>query len=115
LLNPADVGTRDPAQFPRVDGLTRTYYSGTFQPVYTSEQADYTSSEAIGTVVARVDAAAKAAGWTMTTVTETAPNGGKNVAEAWTKGSANASINYAQPINATGTQLNLQVYVRLSN
>jgi hypothetical protein len=115
LLNPADVGTRDPAQFPRVDGLTRTYYSGTFQPVYTSEQADYSSSDAIGTVVARVDAAAKAAGWTMTTVTETAPNGGKNVAESWTKGSANASVNYAQPINATGTQLNLQVYVRLSD
>lgn len=115
MLNPADVGSRDPAQFPRVDGLTRTYYSGTFQPVYTSEQADYTSSEAIETVVARVDAAAKAAGWTMTTVTETAPNGGKNVAESWTKDSANASVNYAQPVNATGTQINLQVYVRLSN
>jgi hypothetical protein len=114
LLNPADVGSRDPAQFPRVDGLTRTSYEGTFQSTYTSEGANYTSTEAIEQLVARVDAAAKAAGWTMTTVTETAPNGGKNVGETWTKPSANATVSYSQPINATGTQFSLQVYVQLA-
>jgi len=114
VLNPADVGAHDPAQFPRVEGLTRTYYSGTFQPTYTSESANYTSTESIEQLVARVDAAAKAAGWTMTTITETAPNGGKSVGEGWTKApGASATVGYSQPIGASGTEFSLQVYIQL--
>lgn len=112
-LNPDDVGSRDPAQFPRVEGLTRTYYSGTFQTGYTSEQATYTSTDPIEQLVARVDAAAKAAGWTMTTVTESAPDGEKRVAEAWVKGGASVSLSYQQPVKATGTQMSVVVYVQL--
>jgi hypothetical protein len=43
----ADRGTRDPILFPRVPGLTRTGYSGTYQKAYTNETARYASQEQI--------------------------------------------------------------------
>jgi len=112
VTNPADQGSRDPADFPRVSGLTRLEYSGTYQKTYTSEQATYTTTEAIYQLVARVDAAAKAAGWSMTTLEEGAISSGKSVAEGWTKPAGTVSVSYReQP--AGGTQLALQVYLQI--
>ncbi|MEO6003736.1 MAG: hypothetical protein ABIZ04_27430 [Opitutus sp.] len=112
VTNPADQGSRDPAEFPRVSGLTRVQYSGTYQKTYTSEQATYTSTDAIYQLVARVDAAAKAAGWSMTTLEEGTFSSGKSVAEGWTKLGGTVSVSYReQP--AGGTQFALQVYLQI--
>jgi hypothetical protein len=110
--NPADQGSRDPAEFPRVSGLTRVVYSGTFQKTYTSEQATYTSTEAIYQLVARVDAAAKAAGWTMTSLDEETISSGKSVAESWTTSTGTASVSYREQPTG-GSQLAVQVYLRI--
>jgi hypothetical protein len=113
VFNSADQGSRDPAAFPRAAGLTRVSYSGTYQDTYTSEQASYTSVETIYQVVAKVEAAAKAAGWSMTTLSESETSSGKSVAQGWVKAPATVSVSYFEPRNASGTQLSLQVYVRI--
>jgi len=54
----------------------RVAYSGTFQSGYTSEDASYTATESFSSLVQRVEAAAKAAGWTTGTLEEgTSANG----------------------------------------
>jgi hypothetical protein len=108
----SDSGSRDPAQFPRVSGLTREYYSGNYLPTYTNEQARYNTPEAIDALVARVDAAAKAAGWTLAMMNEATNAGSKTVGERWLKGPAAATLDFSQ--TTAGTQLQVQVHITLA-
>ena len=109
----ADQGSRDPAAFPRVEGLTRISYSGTYQKTYTNEQASYSSPETIYQLVGRVDVAAKAAGWTLTSLSEADSPNGKTVSESWTRPSATASVSFQGLKDGSGAKLSIAVYVQI--
>jgi hypothetical protein len=110
--NPADIGTRDPAEFPRVPDLKRTYYNGSFFDNYTSEQAYYMSPQRIYDLVSRITAAAKAAGWTLRGHSEDSSGSRKSVSMSWARAKATASLNFSEQ-EAGGTQLQLSVSVQL--
>jgi hypothetical protein len=95
--NPADQGTRDPAEFPRVEGLTRVSYTGYFQPTYTQEEAGYTTAEDIFAVARRVDEAARGADWTLAQMSENNSSNGRSVSQRWTRPQTEAWVNFLQP------------------
>lgn len=108
----SERGARDPAQFPRVSGLTRTNYSGTFQRTYTNETASYASAEKIGDLVARVEAAATAAGWELRNLSESGSSQGRQVSQSWRKNSASAELTFFELKDRNTTQMNLAVMVQ---
>ena len=112
-INPADIGTRDPAEFPRVSQLTRTYYNGSFFENYTAEQAYYTSPQAIYDLVSRIAAAAKAAGWILRGHSEDSSGSRKSVSMSWARASATASLNFSEQ-ESGGTLLQLSVSIQLN-
>jgi hypothetical protein len=95
--NPADQGTRDPAEFPRVEGLTRVSYTGYFQPTYTQEEASYTTADDIFAVARRVDDAARSAGWSLAQMSEGNSSNGRSVSQRWTRPQAEAWVTFLQP------------------
>jgi hypothetical protein len=108
--SPADQGSRDPVDFPRVTGLTRVSYSGTFQKAYTSESATYTSTEDVQKLMARISDAAQAAGWEQLTLAEQgAPPNGRTVSASWSKPQVQAQVSCSDRREG-GTTVNVQVY-----
>jgi hypothetical protein len=95
--NPADQGSRDPAGFPRVEGLTRVDFSGQYHTTSTSEESHYTTPDKIYELLARIDAAAKGAGWTLAHFGEGYSQGEKWVAEQWKKDDSNVALSIYQP------------------
>lgn len=108
----SERGARDPAQFPRVSGLTRTNYSGTFQRTYTNETASYAAAEKIGDLVARVEAAATAAGWELRNLTESGSSQGRQVSQSWRKNTASAELTFIELKDRNTTQMNLAVMLQ---
>lgn len=108
----SERGARDPAQFPRVSGLTRTNYSGTFQRTYTNETASYAAAEKIGDLVARVEAAATAAGWELRNLTESGSSPGRQVSQSWRKNTASAELTFIELKDRNTTQMNLAVMLQ---
>ena len=108
--NPNDQGSRDPAGFPRVEGLTRISYSGSFQSTYTQEQAVYTAPEGIYVMVARVEAAAAGAAWTLTALSESESSNGKSVSQHWTKAGGQTDLSYLQPAGGA-TKITVNVHM----
>lgn len=95
--NPADQGSRDPAGFPRVAGLTRLDFSGQYHTTSTSEESHYTTTDKIYDLLARIDSAAKAAGWTLANFGEGYSQGEKWVTEQWKKDNSGVALEIAQP------------------
>jgi hypothetical protein len=105
----ADRGTRDPVLFPRVPGLTRTGYSGSYQKASTNETARYASQEKINDLVARVEAAATAAGWKLTHLTESGTGSGRQVTQNWAIKDASAQLTFFDVQDGVATHMNLTV------
>jgi hypothetical protein len=105
----ADRGTRDPILFPRVPGLTRTGYSGNYQKTSTNETARYAAQEKINDLVARVEAAATAAGWKLTDLTESGTGSGRQVTQNWAIKDASAQLTFFDVQDGVATHLNLTV------
>lgn len=95
--NPADQGSRDPAGFPRVAGLTRIDFSGQYHETSTLEEAHYTTQDKIYDLLARVDTAAKAEGWTLVHFAEGYSQGERWVTEQWKKNNSGLALSINQP------------------
>ena len=108
--SPADQGTRDPVDFPRVSGLTRLSYAGTFTKDYTNESATYITTEDVYKLMQRITEAASAAGWEQLNLSESGagPNG-RSVGAEWNKGLTRAQVGCSDRREG-GTTVNLTVF-----
>ena len=106
-----DKGARDPAMFPRVSGLIRTSYSGTYQQTQTSETATYTSTETANQLAARVEEAAKAKGWELRTLSESEGGATRRIYQGWVSSPAIVTLTFGETTGVAGSQLDVQVYV----
>ena len=94
VLNSADTGTRDPAQFPRISGVTRTYYNGSFFSNYTIENANYRTTGDIYQFSSRISDAMKSAGFTERTHTEQGSAGERSVQSGWAKPNVDLNLSF---------------------
>jgi hypothetical protein len=103
---PADEGSRDPIDFPRVGGLTRLTFSGSSQKNYVRESATYAAVDDLRRVVDSVTSTAQAAGWEQISLFETGNRTvGRTVNVEWVKGTIRAQMNLVdgKPVGTTLT------------
>ncbi len=107
--NPADQGSRDPIEFPRIGGLTRLTFSGSMQKNYVQESATYASADELRRVVDSVTTTAKAAGWQQTSLSESGDKTiGRLVNAEWSKGTIRAQLSITDR-KPNGTTITLWV------
>lgn len=109
--NAEDKGTRDPADFPRVEGVVRTASFTGRNKAGTTESATYTSARPLDELVVAYEKALAEAGWEQINRLEAGNKGSRTLVLSLKKATRSAQVSFIQS-KSGGTDLSVGVSER---